>query len=480
MRKRLLLMTSPVSFPALAWGVALLCGLGSACPVTGAEQKKPNIIVILADDLGYGDLGFTGGRDVPTPHIDSLVANGVEFTQGYVSGPYCSPTRAGLLTGRYQQRFGHEFNPGQPADSTVALGLSLKENPLPARLKAAGYSTGLVGKWHLGHAEQFQPPSRGFDEFFGFWGGAHSYTNPRQAPANPIVRGREAVDEKEYLTKAFAREAVAFIDRHKSEPFFLYYAFNAVHTPLEAPEEVQQKFSGIADPKRRTYAAMLSSMDDAIGAVLTKLDQEKLTENTLIFFLSDNGGPEGANASDNGPFRGQKAQTWEGGVHVPFVAQWKGQLPAGKKYEQPVIQLDILPTALAAAGVKAADEDRLDGVNLIPYAKGENTAAPHDSLYWRFGAQLAIRSGDWKLVKSIDGGLNAAARFNPPTLEGAWLVNLKNDPGEEKNLASQEPDIVKKLSAQWEAWNKELAPPAWQAPAGNQAQRRRAAQQAQQ
>ncbi|NBS91392.1 sulfatase, partial [bacterium] len=265
--------------------------------------SKPNIIIIVADDLGYADLGIHGCKDIHTPHIDSIAKNGVRCTSGYVSGPYCSPTRAGLLTGRYQQRFGHEFNPGPAGNNSPSFGLSLDETTLPQLLKNAGYKTGMVGKWHLGSTEKFNPINRGFDEYFGFLGGANSYTDGKTIVSN-IVRGTKTVEEKEYLTDAFAREAVAYVDKQKKDPFFLYLAFNAVHTPLQASPKHDIDIDKIPNPNRRTYASMLFAMDDAIGKLLLKLDKENLTENTLIFFISDNGGPEGVNFSDNGPLKG--------------------------------------------------------------------------------------------------------------------------------------------------------------------------------
>src|SRR4051794_20958671 len=208
------------SLAAVALGLSTSCGLGLA-----AERPRPNVLILVADDLGYGDLGFQGGRDIPTPHLDALAGGGVRCSNGYVSGPYCSPTRAGLLTGRYQQRFGHEFNPGEKA------GLPVSQSTLIERFKAAGYITGLVGKWHLGGAPQYHPQRRGFEEFYGFLGGAHPYVPGKGAP---IYRGTEVVEEEEYLTDAFAREAVAFVERHKDRPFLLELAFNAVHTPMDA------------------------------------------------------------------------------------------------------------------------------------------------------------------------------------------------------------------------------------------------------
>jgi arylsulfatase A-like enzyme len=416
-----------------------------------AQARKPNVLVIVADDMGYADAGCQGCKDIPTPNIDSLARNGIRCTNGYVSGPYCSPTRAGLLTGRYQTRFGHEFNPGAGAD----IGLPLTQTTIADRFKAAGYATGLVGKWHLGSAAKFHPLNRGFKEHFGFLGGAHTYFAEK---SKTILRGMEAVQEKDYLTDAFGREAVAFIDRHQKEPFFLCLTFNAVHTPMEASEKYLARFASIADKQRRTYAAMTSAMDDAIGAVLGKLRTAGLEENTLIFFFSDNGGPTmpgtTINGSSNAPLRGSKRQTLEGGIRVPWIVQWKGRLAGGKTYDQPVIQLDILPTALTAAGVEVAPDWKLDGVNLLPYLEGKSTGVPHETLYWRFGTQMAIRRGDWKLVQYDNTGRK--------------LYNLAADIGEATDLLAKEPDKAKELEAAWKKWDAEQAKPLWGA--GSKAQ----------
>ncbi len=422
--------------------------------------QKPNILIIVADDLGYADIGVNGCQDVPTPHIDSIAKNGVRFTNGYVSGPYCSPTRAGLLTGRYQQRFGHEFNPGPAGNADPEFGLALTETTLPQRLKALGYATGMVGKWHLGYEPKFHPMKRGFDEYFGFLGGAHSYLDNGDN-RNQILRGTAAVKEVSYLTDMFGDEAVAFIERQKDKPWMLYLPFNADHAPMHAKEEYLAKFAHLKDPLRQKFAAMHAAMDDQIGRVLETLRKHKLEENTLIFFVSDNGGPTQANASRNTPLRGFKAQTWEGGIHVPFLAQWKGTLPAGKVYEQPVIQLDFLPIALAAAGVEAKADWKLDGVNLLPYLTGKQKGAPHAALYWRFGQQIAVRMGDWKLVKAPGANATQGEFKTKATTEGAHLYNLANDIGEQNNLADREPAKVKQLAAAWEKWNAELIEAKW-------------------
>jgi arylsulfatase A-like enzyme len=425
---------------------------------TAAAAERPNILIIVGDDMGYSDIGVHGCKDIPTPHIDSLAKNGVRCTSGYVSGPYCSPTRAGLLTGRYQQRFGHEFNPGANPESEV--GLPLTETTLAQRLKDAGYATGMVGKWHLGQETKFHPIQRGFQEYFGFLGGARSYFPI--AGANPaagarMYRGLEVLPEDQpYTTDTFAHEAMAFIDRHAKEPWFLYLTFNAVHGPMHATEKYLARFPDIADPKRKTYAAMMAAMDDGIGQVLAKLGEHKLTEDTLIFFVSDNGGPTPVNASNNLPLRATKATTWEGGVRVPYLVQWKGRLPAGKTYDQPVIQLDFAPTALAAAGIEAK-EAKFDGVNLLPHLEGKNAGPPHEALYWRFGPQRAIRAGNLKLVQGRDDTRNGVTDWE--------LYDLAADIGESKNLAAERPEDMKKLLAQYEAWNKTLEEPRWTASA---------------
>jgi arylsulfatase A-like enzyme len=325
------------------------------------------------------------------------------------------------------------------------------------RLKAAGYVTGLVGKWHLGGADKFHPQRRGFDEFFGFLGGAHPYF---PGEGDQIRRGTEPIDESEYLTDALGREAVAFIDRHADRPFFLYLAFNAVHTPMHADEARLEKFKHIGDEKRRTYAAMMSAMDDAIGHVQAKLRDKGLEENTLVFFVSDNGGPTmsttSTNASRNDPLRGSKRTTLEGGVRVPLFVKWPAQLPAGKVYDEPVIQLDFLPTALAAAGSAVAPEFKIEGVNLLPYLRGDKSDPPHDALYWRLGDQMAIRRGDWKLVRYdpiVDGEPGAATESR--------LYNLAGDIGEKNNRIEEEPELAKSLQAAWDKWNESNVPPRW-------------------
>ena len=421
----------------------------------GAEQpkRKPNILVILSDDMGYADVGFHGCKDIPTPNLDALAASGVRFTNGYVSGPYCSPTRAGLMTGRYQTRFGHEFNPGSGNG-----GLPLTETTLADRLKAAGYITGLVGKWHLGGQPQFHPRRRGFDEFFGFLGGGHNYFR-----SAGIFRDFAPVDEEEYLTDAFGREAAAFIDRHQSQTWFLYLAFNAVHTPMQADDARLNKFTGIEDKKRRTYAAMMSALDEAVGRVMKKLSAAGLQDDTLVFFINDNGGPTmpgtTINSSRNDPLRGSKRTTLEGGIRVPFLVSWPGRIKPGV-YNEPVIQLDAHVTALAAAGAEVQPQWQLDGVNLLPFLSGRKTGAPHDALYWRFGRQTAIRMGDYKLVR-YDSNADTRTGVRNQPVTAARLYRLSDDIGETKDLADALPDKAKELQSKWDVWNATLVKPLW-------------------
>jgi arylsulfatase A-like enzyme len=433
----------------LLWVLLLLnaCGGGND---GGSEAPTPdertNIILIIADDLGYADLGVQGSTDVLSPHIDSLAADGVRFTSGYVSSPVCSPTRAGLMTGRYQQQFGHELSP--PSPPPAGFGLPLEEITFAEKLRAAGYATGLVGKWHLGSEAQFHPISRGFDEFFGFLGGSHSYVDWSANPIDPILRDFEPVIESTYLTEAFTREGVSFVQRHQDEPFFLCLSYSAVHRPLETPpQRYMDRFPDITDPKRQIFLAMLAAMDDGVGAALDAVRAAGVEQRTLVIFHSDNGGLTSLNTSLNTPLRGEKEQLWEGGIRVPFLVRWNGRLPAGLVYDWPVMQLDLFTTALAAAGVAPPDDRTIDGVNLIPYLDGTNPGEPHEALYWRSGSLSAARKGNWKIVKD---GQNASQLFD-----------LAGDIGETNDLAHSQPDVVSELEAELAAWQTELVPPLW-------------------
>ena len=420
-----------------------------------AADKKPNVIIFLSDDVGYGEYGFQGNKEIPTPNIDSIAKGGVRFTQGYVSGPYCSPTRAGLMTGRYQTRFGHEFNEGGAAGTANGFGLPLTETTIANRMHELGYATCAIGKWHLGGSAEHLPMKRGFDEFFGTVANTSFFNPPRFVDSRKSNEVHAVTDDKFYTTDAYGERAVDWIERHKDKPYFLYVPFNAQHAPLQATEKYLTRFPSIADEKRHTFAAMMSAMDDAVGRVLTKVRELGQEENTLIFFFSDNGGPTAQTTSGNGPLRGFKATTWEGGVRIPFCAQWKGKIPAGTTYENPIIQLDILPTAIVAAGAQVDPAWKLDGVNLMPYLTGQNKSKPHESLYWRFGEQWAIRHGDWKLVVGNEAG-SPASKTKP-----AELINLAADIGESKNLSAAESRKVEELQKLYASWNAEQKDPLW-------------------
>jgi arylsulfatase A-like enzyme len=442
---------------------ALLAALLLAPPASlqAADAPKPNILVILADDLGYADLGCQGSKQVVSPQIDSIAANGVRFTAGYITAPQCQPSRAGLLTGRYQNRFGFEAN-------ASAASLPPGEPTFGDRFKAAGYVTGMIGKWHLGDREKMRPYDRGFDESFWHPNGGVLFPDKKTGFLPNLYRGGEPVQEKAYSTDAFGREACAFIDRHQRQPFFLYLAFVPPHWPMQAKPRHLAQYAHIPDLHRRTMLGMMASLDENAGRVLAKLRETKLEENTLVFFLSDNGGPTGRarpqpdakfqygqNTSKNDPCRGMKGQLLEGGIRVPFLAQWKGRIAAGKTYDQPVISLDILPTALAAAGIQPDPGWKLDGANLLPFLTGGEQGAPHESLCWRFRFppkepalhRWAIRQGDWKLVK--DGK------------EPLALYNLANDIGESKNLVTGQPERAAAMKAAYNTWDSQNMEPLW-------------------
>lgn len=430
--------------------VLLLATLAGCAAPDRTPVRRPNVVLIVSDDQGYAEMSCQGG-DLPTPHLDRLAASGVRFTAGYVTAPFCSPSRAGMLTGRYQQRFGHEMNPVEKTNDRPEVGLPLSEKTIADHLKAAGYVTGMVGKWHLGAHPPQNPVRRGFDEFYGFLREGHFYGKPDRVVSrlrprepeydrlNPILRGEREVEEPEYLTTAFGREAGAFIDRHSRKPFFLYLPFNAPHSPMQATPADHARFEKIADPHRRIWAAMLASMDDAIGVVMDALRRNGLERDTLVFFVSDNGGPTKELTSRNDPFSGGKGSLQEGGIRVPFLVSWPGHFPTGKIDPRPVSALDILPTALAAAG--APVPSGADGVDLraLPASR---------ALYWRMGSQLAVRKGPWKLVR-----LKANEPFR--------LYNLDSDLSESRDLAGTELDPMMDLSALLREWDRTLVPPLW-------------------
>src|SRR5262245_33468453 len=436
----------------------------SACalvyPSALAQSGQPNIIVILADDLGYGDVGFNGCPDYPTPNIDSLTINGVRCSSGYVTHPFCSPSRAALLTGRYQQRFGHENQPSTDA-ANPRLGVPAQELLLPQILKPVGYVCGAVGKWHLGVASNLHPMQRGFDEFFGFLAGSSPYYNAS------LLRGTTQITEGTYLTDAFTREALPFINRQATQPLFHYLGYKAAHTPFDTPpQNYMARVANITNPSRRTYAAMATALDDGVGQVLQALQGQNLLSNTLVFFLSDNGGQDIANRARNYPLRGYKFNVLEGGIHVPFVVQWMGRLPGNNVYDEPVSSLDIVATAAAAAGVQLPTNRVYDGFDLIPFLAGEQVAPPR-TLFWRWfglgtsgppadpkgatgnsggspGTIWAVRSGVLKLVA-------ARGTLGQP----ASLYNLQTDIGETQDLAPTQHGDVKTMKSLYNKWNSE-------------------------
>jgi arylsulfatase A-like enzyme len=415
-----------------------------------AADKKPNVIVLLSDDVGYGEYGFQGNKEIPTPHIDSIAKNGVRFTNGYVAATYCSPCRAGLMTGKYPTRFGHEFNEGGPTGMNNGFGLPVEQKTIADRLRDCGYATACVGKWHLGGGPKFIATARGFDEFYGTVANT-PYLNPPNFIDTRISPNVTPVkDDKFYTTDAYAERAVDWMGKQKDKPFFLYLPFNAQHAPLQPPQKYLDRFPEIKDDNRKKFAATMSAMDDAVGRVLAKVREMGQEENTLVVFFSDNGGPTMQTTSKNDPLRGRKATTLEGGIRIPFCMQWKGKIKPGTTYENPIIQLDLLPTALAAAGAKIDPEWKLDGVDLMPYLTGANSAKPHEVLYWRFGEQWAVRRGDYKLVASAPDGV-----------QNVKLFNLKDDIGEAKDLSATMPDKVKELKAEWDKWNAEQMKPLW-------------------
>jgi len=419
-----------------------------AASPAACEPPRLNVVVLLADDLGYRDIGVHGSPVIPTPNIDALAAAGARFTNAYVTGGTCSPSRAALLTGRYQQRVGFEFNTGgRQLTHDEGRGLDVSATTIADVLSASGYATGMVGKWHLGTQDRFHPFERGFGEFFGFLIGAHPYfpaTVADREPWETILRGTERANETAYLTDAFAREAVAFVDRHQADPFFLYVPFNAVHTPLEATDEYLARFPDVADPDLRAYYAMTSALDDAVGAILAALDRNGLADRTLVVFTNDNGGTIAI--GDNAPLRLGKTTLFEGGVRVPLVVRWPGVTTAATVRDEMVSLLDLFPTILAATDTPVPSDITLDGVELGPTLRGERTDPVHERLFWRSGPNKAVRQGNWKLVQAG---------------EHVWLFDLAADVGETTNLATGHPDVVAELLGALAAWEAELAPPAW-------------------
>ncbi len=440
----------------LALAGAILSGAigGRAVQAAPLRAERPNVVLILVDDLGYNDVGFQGATDIRTPNIDRIAREGVVFTNGYVASAVCAASRAGLLTGRYPARFGMDGNiPYAPFDSHI--GLPVRQTTFARRLQAAGYRTGLVGKWHLGAAPRFLPRNRGFDYFFGFVGGGHTYWGRDVDAANltnwartPIIDNAAAavLQDDDYLTDVLTDRAIGFIQAKSKAPFFLYLSYNAPHTPLQAPHKLIRKYAHIPRDKRRRYLAMVDSLDANVGRLLDALEKSGRRDNTVLFFLSDNGGfrdfgRKNPGWADNRPLRGGKTAHYEGGIRVPFVASWPRAWPQGETYEPMVISLDIASTVMALAGRPI----RLDGVNLDPYLRGAAAGPPHKALFWRHGVRYAVRAGDLKLIRGKTVG---------PT----ELFNLREDVGETRDLMGADPEAGRRLVRLWNEWNQKNAP----------------------
>jgi len=470
-------------------------------PTIPANGTRPNIIIILADDLGQTDISLYGNKTIETPHLDAIGKNGVTFSEAYISSPVCSPSRAGLLTGRYQQRFGHEFQPMNrylknmweyygfkylpkfrplkplknldvpSTEDRLRQGLPPSEITLADVLKKEGYSTGIIGKWHLGAEEFAKPCNRGFDYSYGFYE-AFTLFAPKESKdiVNHPLKGdfmdmhqwrtaegrtgncailrncSERQEEEKYLTDVLTDEAIAFIDGSEKNPFFLYLPYNAPHVPLQAQKKYYDQFAHIEDKTKRIYAAMIKNLDDEVGRLMAHLENKGMLENTLIFFLSDNGGAEYNGTTDNTPYKGGKLTNFEGGIRVPFMMQWKGKIEANQVYRHPVISLDIFKTVCEVLNVKYPEDRDYDGVNLIEKtAKNEKA---HDALYWRSDYNKAIRKDNWKLlINEADNQI--------------LLYDLAQDISEKNNIAAQNKAMVESLSADLQKWEEDMIKPLW-------------------
>lgn len=447
-------------------GMAGLMALTFA-PIAAAQTnggQRPNIVLVVTDDQGYADVGFNGSKDIPTPHIDRIAKEGVRFTRAYVTFPVCGPSRAGLLTGRHQSRFGYDRNPnGDPTDPRG--GLPRSEEMLQEMLKRAGYYSMLVGKWHMGTHPTLRPRVRGFDEFYGFIEGGHSYL-PEEIEFEDISQSKKPYDWyrtklvdngarvtfDQYLTDELSDRAVDFVNRRagKEQPFFLYLAYNAPHAPLQATEKYLARFPHIADPRRRTYAAMISAVDDGVGRVLAELDAKGVADNTIVIFLSDNGGvidrATGEQpVADNGQLRGGKSQLFEGGIRVPFAMRWPAMIAGGRDYSRPISAMDITGTLASQLGIVPKADKPLDGVDLIPYLRGEKTGDPQPVLFFRKfdQKQSAMVIGD---LKYVDTG------------EFKLLFNLRDDVSEKTNISKTNAENMAQLSKLFKVWHTQMAP----------------------
>jgi arylsulfatase A-like enzyme len=440
---------------------AVVVVLSSAQAAIAAAQRPPqqaartpNVVLIMMDDMGYGDLGSYGARDVRTPHIDRLARDGVRLTDAYANGPVCTPTRAALISGRYQQRVGLEWALGQgPGDAE--RGLPVTGTSLPALLKGNGYATALVGKWHLGFRREFSPQAHGFDEFVGFLAGAHDYY------LGTVLQDTTAVFLTGYLTDEITGRALGFIERQASRPFFLEVAYNAVHWPFQppdrpptdaergAPRPLRQWPDDSVAATRQDYVKMLESADEGVGKILAALEQRGLTRNTLVIFTNDNGGEW---LSRNAPLFHRKGTLWEGGIRVPLILRWPGVLPAGRTSPQVALTMDLTASILAATGTRPPDTYRPDGVDILPMLRGEVPVLER-TVFWKIDRQggrggvapsrqqRAVRSGNWKLL--TDQGMT-------------FLFDLATDPGERRDLAGQYPEKIRELQRLHIAWDNDV------------------------
>ncbi len=411
---------------------------------------KPNVIIVLTDDQGWADVGFNGATDIPTSNLDRIAKEGVIFSNGYVSHPYCSPSRAGLLTGRYQARFGHDCNLPYLEENDASIGTPLSEKMISEALKEQGYRTAAIGKWHVGDHPELHPNAQGFDHWFGFAGGNMNFWGYPQTPLKTILRNGKPVPQNElsYLTDDFTDEAIRFINKNDDKPFFIYLAYNAPHAPDHATEKYLERTKHIEYGRRSVYAAMVNAVDEGVNRIDSTLVANNIKDNTIIVFLSDNGGRK--EHADNRPNRGHKGMLFEGGIKVPFFISWPNGLKENRRYENPVSSLDLFPTILDAAGGNSNEEPQLDGVNLLPYLKDKTTKKPHKSLFWRSvgGFEYAVRVDDYKLYKSA---------YKGKTL----LFNLNTDPFEKHNIADEHPNIINQLEKTYAQWDSKNIEPGW-------------------
>jgi len=415
-----------------------------------SKAPLPNVVIFFSDDAGYEDFGFQKSETHLTPWIDRLASMGTVFTQAYASSSVCSPSRAGLLTGRYQNRFGIEYNLPTKASAQFDLdktGLPLSEVTLGDLVNSIGYQTAMIGKWHLGEGAAFLPDQRGFDKYFGLMGGSSGYHTGK---AHQIVSNYKSVevDTLPYLTDVLGDEAVSFVQSNHDRPFFLYFPFNAPHGPLHAKPEYLEKYAKqFTNRKRAANAALTQSMDENIGKVLRTLSQLNLDENTLVIFANDNGGQASQNGASNLPLNGTKGTVLEGGIKTPMIISWPGRVPAGQSYNQLVSTLDILPTVAMALNLDLPAGLIYDGVNLLPYVQGKIAQPPHETLFWQVNWASAVRHENWKLIRT-------------PTNE-TLLFDLKSDASESDDLSHKHPKLLEFLNTKLKRWQEQMSDPLW-------------------